>query len=348
LCSEVPPPPPNTPALPPFSDAIAKKETTRQRLEAGLSVDPTCVTCHRLFDQPGYAFEEFDAVGVYRTTENGQPIDSRGQLTGTDVDGSFANATELENRLLGSKQLLTCVAKQVYRYATGRVESPEAAPTIAHLQACFTVDSPVTDLLLGIVSEPAFVLRSGPVGFTIDSVSGPLVPPSGNVATWTVVISAKTTGSAGVTVNLASSFPSRASVPAMIAIPPNSNSATFPVTMGDVGPATITASVVGSSQQGPFGYAINSVTVNPSTIVGIGNKSTVTATLDTAAPPGGFVVNLVTNDPTVVSVPSPTATIPEGSSTVQFPATAVGPGIAAIYVTLGVGGGPGQSITVTR
>lgn len=59
------------------------------------------------------------------------------------------------------------------------------------------------------------------------------------------------------------------------------------------------------------------------------------------------MVNLLTSDASIVSVPSPTLTIPAGSSTVQFPATAQGAGTTAVYVTVGTFGGLGQFITVT-
>ena len=56
----------------------------RQTMEAHHS-NPTCNTCHQIFEPIGLAFENFDAVGMWRTLDEGQPIDASGVL----VDGTL-------------------------------------------------------------------------------------------------------------------------------------------------------------------------------------------------------------------------------------------------------------------
>jgi len=98
---------------------------------------------------------------VYRTTENGQPIDDSGDLeVGSDVDGKFEGAAQLAQKLVGSKQLVTCFMKQAYRYAMGQVEETTTAPTLAAMETGFSVDSHITDALVSLVGQPAFVLRT--------------------------------------------------------------------------------------------------------------------------------------------------------------------------------------------
>jgi hypothetical protein len=159
LCSPTPPHPPSV-ALPPVAEAVMQHETWRRVVEAtDLSV-PECRDCHMHIDPIGFGFEEFDGLGQYRTTENTQPIDDSGQLLGTDIDGPFKGATQLEAALLTSKQFLGCFATQVYRDAMGQRETPQAMATIANVQRCFSVDAPVTDAFAAIVMDPAFVLRT--------------------------------------------------------------------------------------------------------------------------------------------------------------------------------------------
>jgi hypothetical protein len=159
LCLPTPPPPPDLAALPPASEAAARRQTTRQVVENYMLSPSGCGACHKLFDPIGFGFEAFDAIGQYRTIENSQPIDDNGQLVGTDIDSLFHGATQLEGALLTSKDFLGCFVTQVYRDAMGQRESADAAATIADLQRCFSVDTPLTDAFAAMVRAPAFVLR---------------------------------------------------------------------------------------------------------------------------------------------------------------------------------------------
>ena len=97
-----PPPPANVPALPTPS-AKAKKTTVREKLELHRA-DPTCAGCHRRIDPLGLAFDNYDAIGRWRTVETvrdgtgGDPaIDASGEL----IDGrKFADARGLKKLLL--------------------------------------------------------------------------------------------------------------------------------------------------------------------------------------------------------------------------------------------------------
>jgi hypothetical protein len=162
LCAPPPTPPANVNTVPPKpSETAASKQTTRQAFESvHINSIPLCVSCHTVIDGIGYGFEEFDGVGAYRATENGLPIDASGNLVGSDVDGVFNGASELSQKLLGSKQVLACFNKQVYRYAMGQVESAAAAATLSDMGTSFTADSHVSDAFLALLAEPAFVLRT--------------------------------------------------------------------------------------------------------------------------------------------------------------------------------------------
>jgi hypothetical protein len=80
-----PPPPANVPPLPEGNGA--KPRTVREQMEQHRA-SAVCATCHRVIDPLGFALENFDAVGAWRTRDAGSAIDASGQLTdGTRVDG---------------------------------------------------------------------------------------------------------------------------------------------------------------------------------------------------------------------------------------------------------------------
>jgi hypothetical protein len=159
LCTPPISPPPNVPLPPSASAAAAAHETTRQRFGMHLS-QAFCNSCHSVIDGVGFGFEQFDGMGVYRTTENGSPVDTSGTVTGTDVDGPFVGVAQLSQKLAGSQEVLGCFAKQVYRFAMGQEESKASHEVLTAMQAKFTADSRMTDPFQTLVADPAFVLRT--------------------------------------------------------------------------------------------------------------------------------------------------------------------------------------------
>jgi hypothetical protein len=109
---EPPPPPPNVPDLPPQANNLrgGAKPTMRQQMEAH-QVRADCVQCHRIMDPIGFSLENFDAIGRWRTQEDGSAIDPSGQL----VDGSELNGVE------GLRQALISYTPQFTRLATEKM-----------------------------------------------------------------------------------------------------------------------------------------------------------------------------------------------------------------------------------
>jgi hypothetical protein len=159
LCSQPPPPPADIPPLPaPAPPEVM--QTVRQRFEEHVRED-RCRGCHAFIDGIGFSFEEFDALGRYRQYENGSPIDPSGMLLGTgDADGPFRGVSELSEKLVSSRRLPDCFARQAYRYAMGEVEAAADRAFVASLASGFSVDTRITDLLVAIAASPAFVLRT--------------------------------------------------------------------------------------------------------------------------------------------------------------------------------------------
>ncbi len=83
LGSRVPPPPPNVPALE-ESHEEGKSLTLREQLEIHRK-KAECASCHNRMDPLGFGLENFDGIGRWRDTDNGQPIDSEGKLPSGDT-----------------------------------------------------------------------------------------------------------------------------------------------------------------------------------------------------------------------------------------------------------------------
>jgi len=86
---EPPPPPPNVPPLKELATDVhgGAKPTMRQQMEMHRKVEP-CASCHKIMDPIGFSLESFDAVGHWRTTDDGAPIDPNGVLVdGSKLDG---------------------------------------------------------------------------------------------------------------------------------------------------------------------------------------------------------------------------------------------------------------------
>jgi hypothetical protein len=154
LCAPMPVPPPGADQNFP---AATKTATTRQRFD-NHRTNPTCASCHVMMDKLGYGFESYDAIGAYRTTENGVTVDDSGEIIGTqDIDGPFKGAAELSHKLASSKQVQSCMTTQWFRYAFARLETDADKCVLNAINTRVGGASmKVTDILSAIVESDAF------------------------------------------------------------------------------------------------------------------------------------------------------------------------------------------------
>jgi mono/diheme cytochrome c family protein len=111
------PPPPPPPDVPELKEGAELKGTLRQRMEQHRA-NPTCASCHQRMDPLGFGFENFDAVGAWRTADGKEAIDASGVLPGGK---EFSGADELRSILLERKDTFTrCLADRLLTYALGR------------------------------------------------------------------------------------------------------------------------------------------------------------------------------------------------------------------------------------
>jgi hypothetical protein len=156
LCQPIAPPPQNIVITPP---PVTPGVSTREAFAMHDKVEP-CKSCHILMDPIGFGFENYDGVGKWRTVDQGQPVDSSGSLTGSDVDGNFMGAVDLAHKLGQSQEVADCMATEWFRYALGRGDTPDDACSMQALKAAFTAKNfDIRELLVALTQTDAFRYR---------------------------------------------------------------------------------------------------------------------------------------------------------------------------------------------
>jgi hypothetical protein len=146
--------------IPPVDDPVPGGATTRQRF-AKHDMSP-CASCHVFIDPVGFAFENYDAIGAYRTTDQGKPVDATGTVklpSGTEL--KFGNAIELAAQLPRLPEVQQCVASQWMRYMLGRREVDGEAPSLKVAEDVFAKSSfSLRELLVALTRTRAFTHRT--------------------------------------------------------------------------------------------------------------------------------------------------------------------------------------------
>lgn len=152
-----PPPPPNVPSLK-ENNEIDRPLSVRERLEAHRA-NPACASCHKLMDPLGFAMENFDAVGQWRTvSEAGTPIDSSGVLVdGTAVDGPAALKRALVSR---PDSFVITLTEKLLTYALGRGLEYYDAPAVRKVtRDAGGGNASLPSLIMNIVRSAPFQMR---------------------------------------------------------------------------------------------------------------------------------------------------------------------------------------------
>ena len=150
-----PPPPAAVPAL--KENTISDSLPMRARLAAHRA-NTACASCHNLMDPVGFALENFDAIGRWRTTEDGQPVDASGGLP----DGSkFTGVTGLEAGLLKHPDLFVgTLTEKLLTFALGRgIESSDAPAVRKIVRDAQANDFRFSSVILGVVNSLPFTMR---------------------------------------------------------------------------------------------------------------------------------------------------------------------------------------------
>jgi hypothetical protein len=159
LGEKLPKPPKNVPQLP--DQEGLDNLTTRQLVERHVS-DASCAACHARIDPYGFAFENFDAIGRFRTQEApGRPVDTKAKLR----DGTeFTGVDGLREYLLAKKQpeFVRLFCQRLLGYALGRSTTLSDTAVIDTMAAAVQADGGRVSGAIGVILEsPQFLMVRG-------------------------------------------------------------------------------------------------------------------------------------------------------------------------------------------
>jgi hypothetical protein len=168
FCVVLPAPSPLAKPLPP----IMPGETDRQLVDGFTGAGTCAAGCHAtLINPPGFAFENYDAIGAYRTTDQGQPVNAASSYTFAPPYGlqSFNNAIDFANVISKAPQVHSCYTQNwaSYLYArpvaddtTGAFLDNDAAYLQYLSQQSLGGRLSVKDMILSIATDDNFLARS--------------------------------------------------------------------------------------------------------------------------------------------------------------------------------------------
>ena len=161
LCLPLRQPPADVNVTPPDPDPSL---TTRERF-AIHTENAACAGCHLEIDPIGFGFEQYDALGRFRATENGQPVDATGSIINArepSLEGDFDGAVELAERIAASERVRSCLVKQQFRYAAGRLETEADLCTLSNVEwALRDSGGNLLEMLVAMTQTDAFQYKRG-------------------------------------------------------------------------------------------------------------------------------------------------------------------------------------------
>jgi hypothetical protein len=158
MATPPPPQPPNVPAL--VENTVNASLPIRERLAAHRA-NAACASCHKLMDPVGFSLENYDAVGRWRSLDDGRPVDAAGGFP----DGStFDGPDGLEASLLARPEIfINTLAEKLLTYTLGRGVEPSDGPALREvLRKGKAADYRFSDLVVALVASPPFRMRTTP------------------------------------------------------------------------------------------------------------------------------------------------------------------------------------------
>ncbi len=154
-----PPPPATVPAL--KENASGSKPIPMRERLAQHRANPACAGCHNLMDPIGFSLENYDALGRWRTADEGTPIDAAGSLP----DGTrYQGVNGLQKALVQRPELFAAtLTEKLMTYGLGRGVTYRDAPAIRKIVTRSARDDyKLSSLILGIVQSTPFQMRRSP------------------------------------------------------------------------------------------------------------------------------------------------------------------------------------------
>ena len=157
------PPPPAVPDVPPLEETAKgdKKNLPLRDLLALHSEQKMCASCHARMDPIGLALENYNPVGLWRDTYNGQPIDASGKLM---TGEQFGSAMELSKILATARyrDFHRALAEKLLTFSVGRGIEYYDAPTIDKIvEDIESRGATLREIVYGVVESAPFQKRRG-------------------------------------------------------------------------------------------------------------------------------------------------------------------------------------------
>lgn len=152
------------PDVPITVDAMLPDEphnTLRERMR--VTRESYCWTCHKKMDPLGLPFEMYNHAGLYRETEQDQPVDTTGEIIDSGVpelDGPVDNALEMIQKIADSQRAEQVFVRHAFRFWMGRNETLNDAPVLQEAwRAYHDHNGSMNALLESLLTSDAFLYR---------------------------------------------------------------------------------------------------------------------------------------------------------------------------------------------
>jgi len=126
--------------------------------------EPYCWTCHQKMDPLGLPFEMYNHAGLYRTTEQGEPVDTSGAIIDSgdpSLDGEVADAIELIRKLAESERAEQVFVRHAFRFWMGRNETLNDAPVLQAAHRAYRDNGgSMNALIVSLLTSDAFLYRT--------------------------------------------------------------------------------------------------------------------------------------------------------------------------------------------
>jgi hypothetical protein len=161
LCQELPDPPGDVMPVPTPEGIDPHTTSERDLLQITHSSQAACFGCHQVIDPAGFGFENFDAIGRYRTTEKTNvPIDASGELNSVGAHIlRYTTSAEYAEALASSPQMQECVAHRFLESFLGQDLTHNSCELKKYRTLLDGSTGTVKDLLLSLVQLESFSKR---------------------------------------------------------------------------------------------------------------------------------------------------------------------------------------------
>jgi len=134
---------------------------TTRKLYTDFTAASACQVCHGQINGAGFAFENYDATGGYRATEEGQMVDASGSLDLPSGKLTFTNGIDFVKKLAATPEVRDCVARNWMRALLRREESELDGGSLKAVKDAFASSSyDLRALIVGLTKTRAFTHRN--------------------------------------------------------------------------------------------------------------------------------------------------------------------------------------------